>query len=122
MELVRFTQNVSYGGHAVASTGVVNLTLKAQYSELSNTMRLMQMLNNDILVIAKVVNMPKAIRLGYFRIKNVAVAGDGTSKIKLSGITDSVEVDNFAVLPGMQDDVCEFKVRYQSEIEIEDEE
>ena len=45
---VKVKEVVKYGGHSLSANGSVNFTLKAQYSELSNTIQLMQMLNNDV--------------------------------------------------------------------------
>lgn len=45
---------VTYGGHSLKASGSVDLTLKAGYSELTNSIKLMQMLNNDVSIKAKV--------------------------------------------------------------------
>lgn len=39
---------VTYGGHSLKASGSVDLTLKAGYSELTNSIKLMQMFNNDV--------------------------------------------------------------------------
>ena len=51
---VKVKEVVKYGGHSLSANGSVNFTLKAQYSELSNTIQLMQMLNNDVSIKAKI--------------------------------------------------------------------
>ena len=45
---VKVKEVVKYGGHSLSANGSVNFTLKASYSELTNTIQLMQMLNNDV--------------------------------------------------------------------------
>lgn len=118
---VNITQFVTYAGHSVAASGVISLILKAQYSELTNTIRLMQLLNNDIYILARLPGVSKPIKLGYFKIKNVVIDGDGQSKIKFSGIADYIEVDQLNLLPSKGDIVTEFKVRYQASVEEEEE-
>lgn len=114
---VKVKQVVAYGGHSITANGLVNLTLKATYSELVNTIQLTQMLNNDIILGAKTGGKTK--RLGVFRIKQLIIDGDGDSKIKLSGDTNFVETDEVNNLPLNTDDVQEFIVLYKSEVEYE---
>lgn len=111
---------VSYKGHSLSANGSVNFTVKASYSELTNTMLLMQMLNNDVNVKARVPG-EKPMRLGYFRIKQIVIDGDGESTIKLNGINDYIETDNLNVLPLNTDDNKEFVVLFEAEIEEENE-
>lgn len=111
---------VSYKGHSLSANGSVNFTVKASYSELTNTMLLMQMLNNDVNVKARVPG-EKPMRLGYFRIKQIVIDGDGESTIKLNGINDYIETDNLNVLPLNTDDNKEFAVLFEAEIEEENE-
>lgn len=117
---VKVKQVVSYGGHNLAASGSVNLTLKASYSELVNTVGLMQMLNNDIDVRAKIPS-EKAKKLGTFRIKDIKIDGDGESIIKLNGLDCYVELDNLNDLILKDSDVKEFTVLMLAEIEDEDE-
>lgn len=112
---------VSYKGHSLSSNGSVNFSIKAQYSELTNTIQLMQMLNNDVSLKAKVPG-EKPIKLGYFRIKQIIIDGDGESTIKLNGINDYIEMDNLNVLPLNTDDNKEFVVLFETEIEEEENE
>lgn len=111
---------VSYKGHSLSSNGSVNFSIKAQYSELTNTIQLMQMLNNDVSLKAKVPG-EKPIKLGFFRIKQIIIDGDGESTIKLNGINDYIEMDNLNVLPLNTDDNKEFVVLFETEIEEENE-
>lgn len=93
---------VTYGGHSLSANGSVNLTLKAKYGELTNTILAMQMLNNDINIRAKIPGQ-KPMALGMFRIKSIAVDGDGESVIKFNGLNDYVEMDNLNLLPTKND-------------------
>lgn len=92
MKTVEIKEMVRYGGHSVKANGAVDITFSAMYSELVNSIKALQLLNNDVTVAAKVGNN-KPFKIGSFRIKNVIIDGDGESKIKLMSITDSVEMN-----------------------------
>lgn len=123
MKNVRVKEVVRYGGHSISANGAVNLTLKAMYSELANSVKSLQMLNNDILIRARIPGS-KPMRLGMFRLKSVGIDGDGESTIKFNGLSDFIEVDNLNTLPNNQDDNKEFVVMLEAEIEeeVDDEE
>ena len=110
-------QIVSYNGHSISANGTVNLNLKAQYSQLTKSIQLMQMLNNDISIKAKVSG--KVIKLGVFRIKQIQIDGDGESKIKFNSLSEYVEVDNLNSLPLQSDDSKEFNIMYETDVEEE---
>lgn len=111
---------VKYDGHNVSANGSVNFNLKADYSELVNTIKVMQMLNNDITVKAKLPDR-KPFKLGVFRLKQIVIDGDGESKIKFNGLNDYIEMDNLNQLPLNSDDMKQFIVMFTADIENEDE-
>lgn len=116
MSKVKVKQVVEYAGHSIGSNGSVNLTLKAKYDELVNTVGLIQMLNENIDITAKVSGKP-AFALGTFMIKQLIVDGDGESKIKLNGISEYVNVNQFNFLPFKSDEVSVFQVMYKCDIQ-----
>lgn len=125
MNEVKVKQVVQYNGHSLSANGSVNLTLKAGYGELVNTIKVMQMLNNDVQVKARVPghNNGKPFTLGTFRIKSIAIDGDGESTIKFNGLNDYVEMDNLNVLPTKNEGGDgSFVVLMVAEIEPEDDE
>ena len=116
---VKVKEVVKYGGHSLSANGSVNFTLKAQYSELSNTIQLMQMLNNDVSIKAKIpVGSP--MKLGFFRVKQIVIDGDGESTIKFNGLNDYIEMDNLNLLPLNSDENKEFVVLMEAEIETDE--
>lgn len=121
MTNVKVKEVVTYGGHSLSANGSVNLTLKSAYSELPNSIQLMQMLNNDVSIKAKVPG-GKAMKLGIFRVKQIVIDGDGESVLKFNGLSDYIEMDNLNMLPLNTDDNKEFVVLMEADIEIEDEE
>ena len=50
---VRVKEVVEYGGHSLSANGSVNVMFKADYSELPNSIQVMQMLNNDVTIKAR---------------------------------------------------------------------
>lgn len=111
---------VKYGGHSLSANGAVNFTLKAGYSELVNSIGVMQMLNNDVNIKAKVPGS-KPIKLGVFRVKQIVVDGDGESTLKFNGLNDYIEMDNLNMLPMNDSETKEFVVLMETETEEEDE-
>lgn len=116
---VKVKEVVKYGGHSLSANGSVNFTLKAQYSELPNTIKLMQMLNNDVNIKAKVPG-GKPMKLGFFRVKQIVIDGDGESTIKFNGLNDYIEMDNLNLLPLSTDENKEFVVLMEADIETDE--
>lgn len=118
---VKVKEVVKYSGHSLSANGSVNFTLKASYSELTNTIQMMQMLNNDVTIKAK-LPAGKPMKLGMFRIKQIVIDGDGESTLKFNGLNDYIEMDNLNLLPLNNDDNKEFVIMMEAEVEIEEEE
>lgn len=121
MVTIKVKEVVQYAGHSLRANGSVNLTVKAMYSELTNSVQMMQMLNNDVDLRAKLVN-GKPMRLGYFRIQEIKVDGDGESTIKFNGISDNVEMDNLNNLPLNDADAKQFTILAVADIDEEENE
>lgn len=119
--VVKVKEVVKYGGHSLSANGSVNFTLKASYSELTNTIQMMQMLNNDVNIKAK-LPAGKPMKLGMFRIKQIVIDGDGESTLKFNGLNDYIEMDNLNLLPLNSDENKEFVILMEAEIEVEEEE
>lgn len=116
---IKVKEVVTYNGHNLSANGAVNLTLNAMYSELTNTIKVMQMLNNDVTIKARIPN-EKPIKLGIFRIKQIVIDGDGESKLKFNSVSDFVEMDNLNQLPLNTDDNKLFNVLMEADIEEEE--
>ena len=102
------------------ANGAVDFTLKAAYSELTNSIQMMQMLNNDVDIKAKLPGH-SPMKLGQFRIKQIVVDGDGESVLKFNGLNDYIELDNLNLLPMNNEDNKEFQILAEADIEMEDE-
>lgn len=119
---IKVKQVVKYNGHSIMANGSVNLNFKASYSELTKTIELQQLLNNDVEIKCKLPDANKAMKLGRFRVKQTTIDGDGESKIKFNGLKDYIETDNLNLLPLNSDSVSEFVILYTADIELESEE
>ena len=106
-----------YNGHSVKANQSVDLSIKAGYDQLTQSVQLLQMLNNDVTILAKLTDS-KPFKLGVFRVQGVNVSHDGESTIKFNSMADFTEVDNFTKLIG-SDMVM---LRVSADIEVEDEE
>jgi hypothetical protein len=115
---VKVKEIVKYDGHSVSANGSVNFNIKASYSELVKTISVMQMLNNDVNIKVKLPGN-KPMRIGIFRIKQIVIDGDGESKIKFNGLNDFIEMDNLNKLPLNSDEMKEFTVLMEAEVEEE---
>lgn len=107
---------MKYGGHSLSANGMVNVTFTAMYSELAKSLQLMQLLNEDVTVAAKLPS-EKPMPLGTFRVHQLIVDDDGESKVKLRGMSEFVETDGLNSLPLRNSDVPEFQVMFKADIE-----
>lgn len=120
--IIKVKQVVKYDGHSLSSNGSVNFKLRASYSELVNSIQLMQLLNNDVTIKVKIPGS-KVMKLGIFRIKQIVIDGDGESKITFNGLNDFIEMDNLNLLPlKNSEETNEFQVLYESNVEDEENE
>lgn len=123
MQKIKIKDNVEYSGHSIRNNGSVDLTLKAAYSQLSNTVMMMQLLNEDVTIKARIAaeNGGKPFMLGSFRVKQITVSDDGESTLKFNGLKDYVETNNLNLLPLKSDEVSEFTILMEADIEDEEE-
>ena len=113
---VKVKEVVKYNGHNVRANGSVDISFKAMYGEITNSISVLQMLNNDVTIAAKLAGQ-KPKKLGMFRVKNVSFDDDGESVLKFNSITDNVEMDNINEFVTME----EFQILLNSEVEEEEE-
>lgn len=121
--ILKVKQVVTNAGYRVGANGSVSISFVAKYSELTNTIKLQQLLNNDVEIKAKVptgTGKPQVLNLGNFRVKRTTIDDDGESKVEFNGITDYIEMDNLNKLPLNSDDLKEFTILVTADIESED--
>ena len=105
---------VNYKGHSVRANGSVDVSFSAMYDEAVNSIKCLQMLNNDVKIVAKLPD-EKPVDLGTFRIKNVTFDDDGESTLKFNSIDINVELDNLSKIITSD----KFKIKMTAEIEEE---
>lgn len=123
--ILKVKQVVTNAGYRVGANGSVSISFAAKYSELTNTIKLQQLLNNDVEIKAKVptgTGKPQVLNLGNFRVKRTTIDDDGESKVEFNGITDYIEMDNLNKLPLNSDDLKEFTILVTADIESEGDE
>lgn len=106
---------VSYKGHSIKANGNLDITFTAMYSELTNSIEVLQLLNNDVKIIAKLPG-EKAKSLGTFNVKNVTFDGDGQSVLKFTSLCEFVELENINDLVSQEN----FQVKIEGDVELED--
>lgn len=116
MQSLKIKIKMSYGGHSINNSGIVNLNLSCSYEELSNVVQLLQFISTDVTLFTK--QDGKTNKLGVFTIKNISINNNGESKIKLSSLVDAVNLHYISEIIDKE----LVKVCFTSEIEVEEEE
>lgn len=117
MKKISVKEIVKYNGHSLKPNGSVDLSFKAMYEEIVNSIKVLQMLNNDVKIICKLPGV-EPFELGIFRVKNVSFDGDGESVLKFNSLDINVELDNLNRI--VTSDA--FQIRLKAIIEGEDDE
>ena len=117
---IQFKVVAKYNGHNVKPSGAVDVNVLVDYSEMKETIQLLQLLNNDIKIDVKKPG-EKAFKLGSFRLQNLTYDHDGQAKIRFNSMSDFVEVDNLNRLIPMEKEE-RFVMRFDSLVELEDDE
>lgn len=107
----------NYKAHSVNGKGVVKLTVSIAYADLSDAVKLLQLLNSDVNVRTKFGN-EKPIKIGTFKIDKFVVDRDGNVKLTFNSFTDYVELGTIANL--ITEDDATFVLGCDGEVEIED--
>ena len=94
----KVVQFVSFAGSSTAANKTVKLSFKSKYSDLVNTVKCLQLLNNDITLTVKLPEDNSKILGRSFRLNKVNIDHDGESKLEFISMTDFVELDNLGIL------------------------
>lgn len=87
----------TFQGFTVGATGQVTIKFKFRYDEVVTSVNLLQGLNNDITVIAKVPDK-KSMNLGMFTIGGINFDKDGNAVIPFKSLVDSVNMENICAI------------------------
>ena len=111
----------TFGGQSMNANGTTTVRFGAGYDELANVMQLCQLMSNDINIYATVPLSDEAEIARYIRLQEIKISGDGSSVMKFKGSTSFADNDMISSLPNKQSEIQQFKVRFASIVEIEDE-
>lgn len=106
----------TYNGHSVKANKSVELGFKCNYDQLVNYIQLVQFLNVDTTIIAKLPDK-QPMKLGIFRVKEVKIEDDGEGQIKFNSMNDFVNVDLINALVGSE----LIKLMFTAIVELEEE-
>ena len=112
-----FKQNglASFLGLNVGASKAVTLKFKISYSEIVTSINLLQGLNTDITIQAK-VGSAKPIDLGMFTIGNVSFDRDGNATVQFKALVDNVNLDKIVTIV----DEEQVKLRFLAVLELPD--
>lgn len=88
---------VKFNGFTISPTRVVSLKFIMRYDEIITSINLLQGLQSDITIHAKVPDR-KAFSLGIFNVGGVSFDKDGNAKITFKSMTDNVNLEEVCSL------------------------
>lgn len=107
----------------ITAKKVVNLTFKMRYDEIVTSINLLQGLNTEITVQAK-VSGGKAKNLGLFRLDGIRFDRDGNAVLPFKSLLDNVDMENILEVMDMEEEDI-LQLRFMAVLELpgmEDEE
>lgn len=104
-----------YNGHNILRNGGVNIRFTFGYSEISEYVKFLQILNQNISLKVKLDD--EIIDLGTFTIKAIKVSGDGECTVTFDSEVDSCKLTHVSDLIGAQ-----LFISATASIELEDDE
>jgi len=98
-----------YNGHSIKTNKAVDLSLKFEYGELPNYIKLIQFLNENTKVTVKKGD-EKPQCLGIYMVKEIKIDHDGEGIVKFNSMLDHVNADEITTIVG--DEI--FKVQFEA--------
>lgn len=105
----------SFEGLSIGKNKTIQVKFKLRYDEILTSVELLQGLNNDITLNAKVPDK-KPMNLGIFTIGAINFDKDGNATIPFKSLTDNVNVESICSLV----DEELIQLRFQAIIELPD--
>lgn len=107
-----------YNGHSIKNNGDLDLNFKTDYSEIVNVVSLVRMLNQNVIIKAK-IGQKEPEDLGTFNIKNINIDREGEAKVKFN--SDANAVNSTTISDLLQPDTL-IILQCSAIVETEDEE
>jgi hypothetical protein len=120
METVRIKTEASYMNHSVKQNKSIDITFKMPYSELTQYIQAIQMLNENITLAGKIGSDKKPIKFGTFMINGINIDRDGEGKLKFNSQLDFVDPATINELATRNDEPLVLLLR--ADIDVEEEE
>lgn len=122
MKKIKIKSVMQYGGHAIKSKGVVTVTLKANYDELVNVMQMCQFLHQSFKISVKMPSRSPLVVGDDLRLDMIKINKDGFSDVKITGITDFIELDTLNMLVNEENTIFLFVGEVDTDNEDDEEE
>lgn len=104
----------------ISSSKVITLNVVMGYDEVITSIQLLQGLNSDITVFAKIgVGKPKS--LGMFTVNGINFDRDGNAKVSLKSMVNNVELENITEVVSMEKEEV-LQLLFKTIIELPDNE
>lgn len=104
METVKIKFEAKYNTHTVKANKAVDITFKMPYTELTQYIGSIQLLNENVTIAAKIGADKKPVKLGEFMITNISVDRDGQGTMKFNSLLDHVEAAHLNELASRNDE------------------
>jgi hypothetical protein len=122
MEVVKIKFEGQYINHDVKANKAVNVQFKMPYSELSQYIQTIQMLNENVTAAVKIGADKKPILLGTYMVHNINVDRDGEGKIKFNSQLDAVDANALNDLAMRNDEPLMVMLKANIDVEENDSE
>lgn len=121
METVKIKTEANYVSHGVKSNKSIDIHFKMPYSELTNYIQSIQMLNENITVAAKIGADKKPMKLGTFMLQNLNIDRDGEGKLKFNSQLDFVDSASISELASRNEEPLTLLLKADIDVENEEE-
>jgi hypothetical protein len=111
-----------YTTHSVKANKSIDITFKMPYTELTNYIGTIQMLNENVTVAGKIGSDKKPLKFGVFMVHNISVDRDGQGTLKFNSQLDFIDSANINELAERNDEPLVIFLKADIEDVTEDEE
>lgn len=120
-QTVKVKTESKYMNHSVKANKSIDILFKMPYSELSQYIQTIQMLNENVTLAGKIGSDKKPLLLGTFMVNNINVDRDGEGKIKFNSQLDYVESENINELANRNEEPLVLLMKADIELEEDQE-
>lgn len=105
MQTIKLRFEAKYLNHSVKGQNkVIDIVFKMPYSELTQYVQTLQLLNENITVAGKIGADKKPVSLGTFMLNNLNIDRDGEGKIKFNSQLDYINAEAVNALASRNDE------------------